>query len=312
MMKNSLLACIILIIPCLSTAQQVEKVMTINCSDVIIHGSLIEPEMPIGKLLIIISGSGPTDRDGNQKNMLNNSLKMLADSVSSCGISSFRFDKRGIGASVVKNLKEEDITFQLMVNDVIAIIEYFKETKAYSQIYIAGHSEGSLVGMMAGINRTDGFISIAGAGFPAGEILAKQLGKQSESIKEMALPIIDSLKNGLNPQVVNPVLSKIFRPSVFNYLKSWFVIDPQIEIAKWEKPVFIAQGLYDIQVEKEDAERLMQGNKKAKGVYYKRMNHVLKNLTENDYLLNMGSYRNPDLPINSDLVTDICEFIRTN
>lgn len=311
-MKNKILLVIILLLHTAIGAQTTEQELVIESVGVKIHGSLITPEINNGKLLVIIAGSGPTDRNGNQKNMVNNSLKMLADSVSACGTSSFRFDKRGIGASELKNFKEDDLTFDIFVNDVKAIIEYFKKTGNYSKIFIAGHSEGSLIGMMAGLDNTDGLISIAGAGFPAGEILAKQLGKQSESVRDMALPIIDSLKMGYNPKSVNPVLAKIFRPSVYNYLKSWFVIDPKAEIGKWEKPVLIAQGLYDIQVEKEDAERLMQGNTKAKGVLYKRMNHVLKNLTENDYLLNMGSYRNPDLPINNDLVKDICEFIISN
>lgn len=311
-MKNKILIVIIFLLPLAIWAQTTEQELVIESVGVKIHGSLITPEINNGKLLIIIAGSGPTDRDGNQKNMVNNSLKMLADSVSACGSSTFRFDKRGIGASELKNFKEDDLTFDLYVNDVIAIINHFKKTNTYAKIYVAGHSEGSLIGMMAGLNNADGLISIAGAGFPAGEIIGKQLAKQKESLKEMAQPIIDSLTQGFNPKNVDPILAKIFRPSVFNYLKSWFAIDPKIEIGKWEKPVFIAQGLYDIQVEKEDAERLMQGNPKAKGVLYKRMNHVLKNLPENDYLLNMGSYRNPDLPINHDLIDDICTFINSN
>lgn len=66
-----------------------------------IYGSLItlqqEEKLPIA---LIISGSGPTDRNGNNPVMTNNSLKMLADSLAAAGIGSIRYDKRGVAASM--------------------------------------------------------------------------------------------------------------------------------------------------------------------------------------------------------------------
>ena len=52
------------------------------------------------KLVIIIAGSGPTDRNGN--NPLGdeaNSYKLLAHSLDSQNIATFRFDKRGVAKS---------------------------------------------------------------------------------------------------------------------------------------------------------------------------------------------------------------------
>ncbi|WP_225223809.1 hypothetical protein [Solibacillus merdavium] len=55
------------------------------------------PEQPTGEL-IIHAGSGPTNKDGNTiGGGSNNSLKMIAESLADQGITSIRFDRRGIG-----------------------------------------------------------------------------------------------------------------------------------------------------------------------------------------------------------------------
>ena len=65
-----------------------------------IYGTLLTPErnnnLPV---VLLIAGSGPTDRNGNNPLMTNNSLKMLAELLAKNGIASLRYDKRGISAS---------------------------------------------------------------------------------------------------------------------------------------------------------------------------------------------------------------------
>ena len=50
-------------------------------------------------VVLLIAGSGPTDMDGNNPMMKNNSLKFLAEGLAQKGIASLRFDKRGIAGS---------------------------------------------------------------------------------------------------------------------------------------------------------------------------------------------------------------------
>ena len=90
-----------------------------------IDGTLLKPnskDKP--KLAILIAGSGPTDRNGNQNFLKNNSLKKLAESLSSQGIATFRYDKR-----VVKQIKtgniDKNTMFDDFVKDAISVIEYF-------------------------------------------------------------------------------------------------------------------------------------------------------------------------------------------
>ena len=62
-----------------------------------IHGTLLESADSNSVLSIIISGSGPTDRDGNNTSLKSDYLKMLAEGLFENGVSSYRYDKRGVG-----------------------------------------------------------------------------------------------------------------------------------------------------------------------------------------------------------------------
>ncbi len=82
-----------------------------------------EKAMPV---VLIISGSGPTDRDGNTPAGKNNSISMLSNALASNGISSLRYDKRGIGKSKIANLKEESLRFEDYISDAAAWIQKLK------------------------------------------------------------------------------------------------------------------------------------------------------------------------------------------
>ena len=262
-----------------------------------------------GPVVLIIAGSGPTDRNGNNPRMKNNSLQQLAFTLAASGISSLRFDKRGIAESASSMGKEADLRFDDYVNDVSNWISFLKADKRFTRIIVAGHSEGSLIGMIASNGRADKFISIAGAGKPAGELIREQLDKQPDQVKDIAFPILDSIIAGHTVSDVNPMLASLFRQSVQPYLISWFKYNPQTEIAKLKIPVLILQGDNDIQVSEDDAELLSKANKDFKKEIIKNMNHVLK-IVADDRAENVKSYSNPSLPISGELVELIVSFVR--
>ncbi|MGR3810547.1 alpha/beta hydrolase [Jiulongibacter sp. NS-SX5] len=116
-----------------------------------------------------------TDLNGNNPMMKNNSLRYLAEGLMERGIASVRFDKRGIGKSKMTDLKESELRFEDFVEDVNRIIQHYRE-EGYEHIYILGHSEGSLIGMLsAAESKVDGFVSLAGAGKAIDVILQEQL-----------------------------------------------------------------------------------------------------------------------------------------
>lgn len=292
---------------------QVTDTIFVDLSGVKIHTVLTKPSGSTSTpLAIIIAGSGPTDLNGNQPMMQNNSLRLLSDGLVAQNIATLRFDKRAIAKSAIANFREEDLTIDIFANDVVHLIE-FARNKGYSKIFIIGHSEGSLIGLIA-LQKTaiNGFVSLAGAGSGADDILKTQLKPQlPPALYQQTESIIDSLKNGYRVNSVPPMLFSLFRPSVQPYLISWFKYNPTTLISRIKCPVLIAQGDKDIQIKPEDARQLAEAQPAAKLLIIPKMNHVLKNI-EGDMQENIAAYTNPGLPINKELVAGIADFIRKN
>ena len=293
---------------------QKEEIVNITSETGIIEGTLLTPRALIKvPVVLIIAGSGPTDRNGNNPMMTNNSLKMLANSLAENKIASLRYDKRGIGKSKNAIIKEEDLRFENYIDDAESWIEFLKKDKRFNQIIIAGHSEGSLIGMIASLNKNTGkFISVAGAGKPAGNVLKMQLESQNEYVKTESYTIIEELEKANIVKDVPVILNSLFRLSVQPYLISWFKYNPKEEIKKLKNiPVLIIQGTTDIQVTVEDAEKLHNSNPNSKLEIIEGMNHILKEAPLNREL-NIETYNNEDLPIKSELMDIIVNFIKSS
>jgi pimeloyl-ACP methyl ester carboxylesterase len=275
-----------------------------------LYGTLTVPDdVKKCPVALIIAGSGPTDRNGNNPMMKNNSLKMLAEALAKNGIASLRFDKRGIGESKASAVTESSLVFENYTEDAKSWINFLKQDKRFTQLTVIGHSEGSLIGMIAGA-KANKFISIAGAGEPADKLLKSQISsKSNKQVEDMTFPIIDSLKAGNKVNKVDPLLNSLFRASIQPYLISWFKCDPQIEIKKLTVPVLIIQGNNDLQVSVKDAENLSQANKNAELVIIDKMNHVLK-IIDGDKQANIASYNNENLPVSETMINKIVSFIK--
>jgi pimeloyl-ACP methyl ester carboxylesterase len=275
-------------------------------------GSLIVPvkEAPFDAV-ILISGSGPTDRDGNQPGMKNDSLKKLAVELADRGICSLRFDKRMVAASYHPGQREEDLRFDTYADDVGEWRDFLVTQPFVKRVFIVGHSEGALVGLVAaGGTHLDGYVSVAGAGDTAANIIRRQLRAQPGGAiaAELAEPTLKKLEAGELDPAPNGLLGPLFRPSVQPYLISWFRYDPAVEIAKVNAPVLILQGTTDIQISVDDANRLKAARPDATLTLIEGMNHVLR-LAPADRAANIATYSQPDLPLAPGLVDAIAAFI---
>jgi len=292
------------------------KEICINTEKCKIYGTLKVPKtkekVPVA---LIIAGSGPTDRNCNSPSVgLNcNSYKILSDSLNKYGIATLCYDKRGIAKSVTKQT-ENEVLFEHFAEDAKAWIEFLSQDSRFSEIVVIGHSEGSLVGMLACQNnhKVSKFISIAGIGSSADEMLKEQSSKQLESMPELKKQFfycLDELKQGRLLEKVPAEFSVFFRPSGQPYLISLFKYNPQEEIAKLKIPVLILQGDMDIQVSEDEAELLHEANPNAKKVIIENMNHVLKNSETIDLNEQLkDSYNNPNSAVNKELVKEIIFF----
>ncbi|HEX3069302.1 MAG TPA: alpha/beta fold hydrolase [Thermoanaerobaculia bacterium] len=283
--------------------------------DTSIHSTLLLPKdtthvMPV---VLLISGSGPTDRDGNSPMLSgkNNSLKMLAEGLAMNGIASLRYDKRGVGESAKAMVSEADLRFETYIDDAAAFCEQLRGDKRFSSVIIAGHSEGSLLGMVAAKKcNASGFISIAGAGRPAADILRTQLaGKLPPALATQSDAILKDLEAGKTTEKPPAELFALYRPSVQPYMISWFRYDPAKSIAALTVPVLIIQGTTDIQVSVDDAKRLAAANPRAKLLIVEGMNHVLKSVSS-DKTKQAASYSDPTLMLAPDLLVNIVDFVR--
>lgn len=297
-----------------STASAVEKNIILSTPTGEIHGVLLTPEgeQPC-PLVIIIAGSGPTDMDGNSlgTNYRNNSLKMLAEGLATKGIASVRYDKRGIGKSQAAGTSEELMRFEHYIDDAAAWAEMFADDERFSTIAIAGHSEGSLIGMVAAqkSKAVKAYISIAGCGSPAHEVLEEQLQRQPEQVQREAAAINKELCEGRTVETVPSYLAALYRKSVQPYLISWFRYNPAKEIAKLRIPVLILQGDKDIQVSVNEAEKLFTARMFSSYHVIRNMNHVLKHCESNEMIGQLDTYQNPDLPIKEELIEHIARFL---
>lgn len=273
------------------------------------EGTLTRPRDSLySSLVIFIQGSGPTNRDGNQPMMKNDGIKKMAHRLAENGISSYRFDKRIFKMDKFR-IQEENLRFEDFVEDVKAIVEYFKTEDAYGKIIIAGHSEGALIGTLAAQEaQVDAFISLAGAGRSIDEIIVEQLAKQSAELSENARQAFDEISAKGKTNNYNPYLESIFRPSVQPYIASWMKYDPAEEIAKLDIPVLIVNGSFDIQVDTVDAEILHKAHPGAKLEIIKNMNHIFREIN-GDNLENTKAYNESHRPLHPELIPLLIDFI---
>lgn len=285
--------------------------MTVPVKDGDLTVALQKSSKEPSPVVLILAGSGPTDKDGNSAIAgKNNSLKMLAEGLAQEGIASVRYDKRGIGDNTSLLTKEEDITIDQYVDDAVQVLNALTANKAFSSVHIIGHSEGSLIGMLAAQKAdVDSFVSIAGVGRTADTLLLEQLaGQLTPAQTTEATTILAALKKGEQVQNVSAELQALFRPSVQPYMISWLKYNPATELQRVKGRVLILQGTTDIQVNKTDAEALKHGNDKAELIYLEGMNHILKNAPE-DRAQNLATYADPTLPLHANLLPTIHQFI---
>ncbi len=272
-----------------------------------IDGTLLSPETAKPNLAILIAGSGPTDRDGNQNFLMSDVLKKLAINLTKKGIATFRYDKR-IVKQIRKGNIDKTISFDDFIIDAISVIDYFKKTKLYNKIYVIGHSQGSLVGMLAAKDKADGFISLAGAGQSIDAVISEQIEKTAPMFSKDAKRVLSVLKEGKITTDFPNALSSLFNVEVQPFMSNWMQYNPQEEIKKLKMPILIINGTKDLQVSSTEAELLKTSAPKSSLVIIDKMNHILVPI-EGEDLENSKSYNEAYRKLSPELIKAITAFI---
>lgn len=277
-----------------------------------LFGSLLLPQSakPV-PVVLIIAGSGPTDRNGNSADgARNDSLKRLAWVLARHNIASVRYDKRGVAASLKATPDERNLTLNAYVADAVAWGKLLKADPRFGPLVVLGHSEGALIAALAAPELNPaGVISLSGSARPVDQVIRQQLADHMPpALLLRSNQILDRLKAGQVDADVPGPLQSIFRPSVQPYLISLFRADPATAFARLRMPALIVQGTTDLQVGVADAEKLKQAKPDAELAVIPGMNHVMR-IVPNDVKQQLSSYNDPQLPLADALGRRLVGFI---
>ena len=276
--------------------------------DNLFNGTLLLPKAEKPPLVILLAGSGPLDKDGNTNFMKGNMLKKLAERLGDNNIASFRYDKHSL-RQIKKGKYDLDYTFDIFIEDAKTALRHFKSKSVFGKVYILGHSQGSLVGMIAAHGQADGFISIAGAGQSIDDVITYQINASAPQFTEDSKRVFGILKEGSTTDDFPAALASIFNKQTQPFMMSWMKYDPQDEIKKLDIPVLIIKGTNDIQVTVEEANLLHSAYPDSKMVLIEKMNHVLVPI-EGERLENVKSYNEPNREFSTELISALIDFIK--
>ena len=293
-------------------AQGTDEPMELKTPTGTIHGSLRAPQaVARGPVVLLVAGSGPTDRDGNQPRLRSDMLRQLAGALAAEGVATLRYDKRGIGASREAGPSEKDLRFEQYVDDAAGWLARLKVDPRFSFVAVAGHSEGALVGALAAAKAGAGaYVSMAGIARKPADVLRTQLQpKLPEPFWAESERILAGLEKGETTEAVPKELMILYRPSVQPYLVSWFRQSPAEAVAGLAVPVLVVQGTVDAQVAVSEAQALKAVARRGELVLVTDMTHALKRATPEPGSA-MKGLTDPSVPIVPELAPRIAAFLR--
>lgn len=314
--------------------QEIEEVLQTTTGS--LYGSLLLPKGVVKAWVLMVAGSGPTDRNGNSTGQMlsNNSLRYLALGLAAQGIASLRYDKRGVAGSAAAGANEAALTFDSYIEDAKAWLAALR-LRATGPVSIIGHSEGAQIATrVAEKLSVASVVNLCGVGRPLDELLLLQLQhklpdklyQQAKDIlaylHELSLHSKDQRKSKpkllrrfgaehLASPEVPPELHHIFAQSKHPFIVSRMRERPDQELATLKCPVLIVSGDKDTQVPIEDYQRLCKAKPDAQMLRIEGMNHMLKAVGDDSDRQNR-SYFDLRIPVDNSLLDAVADFLLAN
>jgi len=281
-----------------------------------LSATILGPADTEAPVILIVPGSGPTDRDGNNPLGVRASpYRLIAEGLAARGIRSVRIDKRGMFGSDRAIPDANAVTIEDYAADIHTWVATIRETLGAPCVWVLGHSEGGLSALLAAQRKGGicGLLLVSAAGRRLQDVLREQIAADPANapIRDQAEAVMARLEAGqrVAAGALHPALRPLFRPELQGFLISSFALDPARLLATYAGPVLILQGLRDIQVGRVDAERLHHARPDAKLVLLADANHVLKAVASDDRAANIATYQDPDRPLAEGVIEAIAAFV---
>jgi hypothetical protein len=218
--------------------------------------------------ILLLAGSGPTDRDGNQLPTIRTDiLKQIAEALAAQGFASLRFDKRGVGGSL-------PLPVGVPIEDLASWDSFVGDAKqAYGYLCaqpnidprrtgILGHSEGGLIALDAAMALNpvpQVLVLVSTPGRRVDVVVNEQLVRllkvqqatadQTRYYLDKNDAIVATIRQtGKVPDDVPAGLAALYPPYLGKYYRSLLALDPADRAMRYPGPVLILQGERDVQV----------------------------------------------------------------
>lgn len=284
-----------------------------------ISATIDSPAEDAKTAILVVAGSGPTDRHGNSAAGLSTySYKMLGEALADEGVAVMRYDKRAIGLSPIPAEDVSDLVFEDYIDDARTCVEFLRG-EGFERVVVAGHSEGGLIALALAAEEgccLDGVVLLCAPGYNMAEILNYQLSQQLVpaymGLMVKSTNIINTLKAGkmVAQEDIPKELMGLFHPTVQPFIISNMRYEPSSLAAECRVPMLIVSGGRDIQVSVSNGKRIHDAQPAAEHVVFENMTHVLKDADTSDRVMQiMGVYTNANQPITEGLAAKIAEFV---
>lgn len=253
-------------------------------------GTLTIPKGGAKTVLIMVTGSGPENRDEEVAG--HKPFAVIADRLARAGIATLRYDDRGVGNSVggeTKHTTSEDVA-----EDATAGIAWLRAQKRFKKVGLLGHSEGGMVAfMLAAQKQVDFIVSLAG---PA--------------VKGDSIMLYQSRTSG-NPFTKNITMEQLRSMVKTNAWVTYFMdYDPTENIANTKCPVLALNGSKDCQVpaamNMPVLRRLLPRNKHHLLKEYAGLNHLFQHCETG----RPDEYYKIEETISEEVLSDIVDWIK--
>lgn len=226
--------------------------------------------------VVLVCGSGPTDRDGNQRpTLITDTQKQIAQDLAKRGIASFRYDKRGIAASAPGAPFDlagmtRFYAWENFSGDVIAAFRCLQQQPETdpSRTALIGHSEGALLALVAAdqmkaeAHPPRALVLLATPGRPIEALIDEQLTRllklqgatdvQARKILDKNAEVSGHIRaTGQTPTNVPRGLQALYPAYLGKFFQSQFAVDPTKLAVDFSGPVLVINGEKDQNVSAE-------------------------------------------------------------